>query len=136
MASQLVRVQLRRVDSSTPWGFRLDGGVDVARSLRLQRVTPGGLAERHGLRSGDNVVRINQSDTGWMRHEDAKMEIIRSSNDIDLMIRRDCPASPTPTPTATATATATLMPSGAWRPKVVSCVQLSPGGRAGDGDGY
>lgn len=86
--SALLRIQLRRSDTSIPWGFRLEGGVDLGHPLNIQRVTPGGIAESCGLQPGDIIVRINSSDTKYMKHEDAKMEIIRSCNDFEMIVER------------------------------------------------
>lgn len=88
MAGQLLTLKLIRSDSSVPWGFRLEGGVDVGHPLNIQRITPGGVAERCGLRGGDCVLRINRTDTRNLTHEQAKMEIIRSSNDFEILVQR------------------------------------------------
>ena len=31
-------INLRRHDTSTPWGFRMDGGVELGRPLFIQKV--------------------------------------------------------------------------------------------------
>nr|CDS32949.1 PDZ and LIM domain protein Zasp [Hymenolepis microstoma]CUU97327.1 hypothetical transcript [Hymenolepis microstoma] len=86
--SALLCIQLKRPDTSVPWGFRLEGGLDVGHPLNIQKVTPGGIAESCGLRNGDNIIRINSTDTKLMKHEDAKMEIIRSCNDFEMIVER------------------------------------------------
>lgn len=86
--SALLRAKLSRPDSSTPWGFRLEGGFDLGRALNVSKVTPGSLAEASGLQTGDLIIRINNSDTRFMSHEEAKMEIVRSSNDFELILER------------------------------------------------
>lgn len=88
LMSALLRIQLRRPETSVPWGFRLEGGVDLGHPLNIQKVTPGGIAESCGLRPGDIIVRINSADTRFMKHEDAKMEINRSSNDFEMIVER------------------------------------------------
>ncbi|KAM7538866.1 hypothetical protein Aperf_G00000052361 [Anoplocephala perfoliata] len=87
--SALLRVQLSRPDSSIPWGFRLEGGVDLGHALNVKKVTPGGVAESSGLRPGDIIVQINSADTRFMKHEEAKMEIIRSMNDFEMIVERN-----------------------------------------------
>nr|CDS32950.1 PDZ and LIM domain protein Zasp [Hymenolepis microstoma] len=88
MAGQLLTLKLFRPDSSIQWGFRLEGGVDVGHPLNIQRITNGSVAERCGLRGGDYVLRINKTDTRNLTHEQAKMEIIRSSNDFEVLVQR------------------------------------------------
>jgi len=88
MAMQVCTLTLIREDSSTPWGFRLEGGVDLGHPLNIQQITPGSVADRAGVRAGDLILKINKSDTYNMRHEDAKMEIIRSCNDFELLVER------------------------------------------------
>lgn len=88
VASRLLNIRLSREDTAIPWGFRLEGGVDIGHTISIIRVNPGGVADYCGLRAGDHVIRINQSETQWMRHEDAKMEIIRSGNDLEMLVER------------------------------------------------
>ncbi|KAM7538865.1 hypothetical protein Aperf_G00000052367 [Anoplocephala perfoliata] len=109
MATQLLSLKLFRPDSSVPWGFRLEGGVDVGHPLNIQRITPGGVAERSGLRGGDYVVRINRTDTRNLTHEQAKMEIIRSSNDFEILVQR----GGAPPPSMTTTTSTIIQPMSA-----------------------
>ncbi|XP_050391381.1 PDZ and LIM domain protein 3 isoform X1 [Patella vulgata] len=81
-------VHLSRPDSGTPWGFRLQGGVDFSTPLSIQVVQPNSVAERSGLKPQDAILRINNSAADNFSHEDAKMEIVRSGNDIQLLIQR------------------------------------------------
>ncbi|PAA63104.1 hypothetical protein BOX15_Mlig018317g1 [Macrostomum lignano] len=57
------QVRMTRPDSGTPWGFRLQGGRDFNSALTIQKVSKGGMAERHGVCVGDRVVSI-----GGTRH--------------------------------------------------------------------
>ncbi|VDK31666.1 unnamed protein product [Taenia asiatica] len=103
MASQLLTMKLVREDSSVPWGFRLEGGVDIGLPLIIKSVARGGVAERCGLRGGDFVIRINRTEMRGLTHEQAKMEIIRSSNDFVIMVQRGGTIAPLKTTTTSAT---------------------------------
>ncbi len=131
--SALLRVKLSRPDSSTPWGFRLEGGFDLGRCLSVQRVAPGSLAEGSGLRPGDLIARINNIDTRFMTHEEAKMEIIRSSNDFDMIIERTDHIIINPTgapltlePVARATTVNINANGGAMQASPVSSIEFIP----------
>ncbi|XP_067672365.1 PDZ and LIM domain protein 3-like isoform X3 [Haliotis asinina] len=86
--AQTLTVQLDRPDSGTPWGFRLQGGTDFSTPLSVQVVQPNSVAERCGLRSGDGILRINAANTDSLTHENAKLEIIRSGNNISMLVAR------------------------------------------------
>ncbi|XP_067672364.1 PDZ and LIM domain protein 3-like isoform X2 [Haliotis asinina] len=51
-------------------------------------VQPNSVAERCGLRSGDGILRINAANTDSLTHENAKLEIIRSGNNISMLVAR------------------------------------------------
>lgn len=85
----MTAIQLRRSNTATPWGFRLNGGVDLEQPLYIQRVIPNGLAHRGNLQVGDGVIQIGQFSTVGMTHNDAKMTIIRCGNELDLVVNRN-----------------------------------------------
>lgn len=60
----------------------------MGHALSIQKVTSGSVADLVGLCAGDLLVCINQKATRFMKHDEAKMEIIRSSNDFDIVIER------------------------------------------------
>ncbi|XP_052264877.1 PDZ and LIM domain protein Zasp-like isoform X2 [Dreissena polymorpha] len=103
---ETLQVRLSRPDSGLSWGFRLQGGTDFNTPLSVQVVQPKSVAERCGLRAGDGIVRINNRNTDGLTHEQAKMEIIRSCNDIDMLIMRGAVQI--------------------WRPKVTPMSELKP----------
>lgn len=109
--SQTLIIDLRRSDTSVPWGFRLEGGMDIGVSIRIMKVVPGSISENVGLLPGDYVLMINQSSTERMTHEQAKMEIIRSANDISFTIARSSFAGP---------------PQRIWQPTVISSAKIVP----------
>lgn len=86
---QPVLVQLRRKDPSSPWGFRMNGGRDQGSVLYIQKLARNGIADRSGMRPGDAILKINNVPATYLDHEQAKMEIIRSGNEIDFWLQRN-----------------------------------------------
>ncbi|XP_067629374.1 PDZ and LIM domain protein Zasp isoform X8 [Eurosta solidaginis] len=84
---QLIQIKLSRFDAQ-PWGFRLQGGVDFAQPLVVQKVNGGSLAEKAGLIPGDALIRINDVDVYNLRHKDAQDIVVRSGNNFVLTIQR------------------------------------------------
>lgn len=54
----------------------------------LLQVNPQSLALKSGLQLGDGILQIGPTPTENMSHEQAKMEIIRSGNELDFIIQR------------------------------------------------
>ncbi|KAK7111580.1 PDZ and LIM domain protein 3-like isoform X4 [Littorina saxatilis] len=81
-------VQLRRPNTATPWGFRLQGGVDFSTPLSVQVVQPNSVSEQCGLKSGDAILSINGVNTDQLSHEQAKQEIVRAGCEIDFLVQR------------------------------------------------
>ncbi|XP_025114384.1 PDZ and LIM domain protein 3-like isoform X1 [Pomacea canaliculata] len=81
-------IQLRRPDSATPWGFRLQGGVDFSTPLSVQVVQPNSVSEQCGLKAGDAILTINGVPSDQLTHEHAKQEIVRSGCEIDFLVQR------------------------------------------------
>ncbi|XP_060552487.1 protein P200-like [Ruditapes philippinarum] len=90
---QVVSVRLRRNTTSTPWGFRMQGGHEYGSHLFIQQVNPKSLSHRLGLRVGDRLLAIGSVQAHNMSHEMAKMEIIRAGNELDLIVQRDASAA-------------------------------------------
>jgi hypothetical protein len=88
MAVQQV-VQLRRMENSQPWGFRLKGGTDQGIPLHVEHVQPKGRAAASGLCVGDLVVAISGAPTQSMSHGQVKSEMLRAGNELDLTVLRD-----------------------------------------------
>ncbi|XP_021348040.1 whirlin-like [Mizuhopecten yessoensis] len=84
-----VLVQLRRNVSATSWGFSIQGGQEHGTCVFIQKVKPKGIADRSGLRAGDGLEQIGHTPTQYLRHDQAKMEIIRAGNELDLYVRRN-----------------------------------------------
>lgn len=47
-----------------------------------------GVADRSGMRPGDGILQINNVPATYLDHEQAKMEIIRSGNELDFVVQR------------------------------------------------
>ncbi|KOX77913.1 PDZ and LIM domain protein Zasp [Melipona quadrifasciata] len=85
--AQLINVKLSRFDGS-PWGFRLQGGKDFGTPLVVQKVNTGSPAEAAGLKAGDAVIRVNNTEVYNLRHKDAQDVIVRAGNNFELTVQR------------------------------------------------
>ncbi|CAG5115354.1 unnamed protein product, partial [Candidula unifasciata] len=87
-ASDKIMIKLVRQDSSTSWGFRLQGGTDFSTPLSVQLVNADSVAEKAGLKAGDAILAINNITSDSMTHDEAKAEIVRSGNEISLLVEK------------------------------------------------
>ncbi|XP_026667216.1 uncharacterized protein LOC108622378 isoform X7 [Ceratina calcarata] len=105
-----ISVKLSRFDGS-PWGFRLQGGKDFGTPLVVQKVNSGSPAEAAGLKAGDAVIRVNNTEVYNLRHKDAQDVIVRAGSNFEMTIQRGggtwkphvspiSPTLPSPSPTA------------------------------------
>ncbi|KAL3319226.1 LIM domain-binding protein 3 [Cichlidogyrus casuarinus] len=83
-----IYIGLRRPDSSHPWGFRIQGGTDFYQPLTIESVKPGSIADRHGVRPGDRVVRVGGDPTSYMTHQQAQQSVIRCGNELSFDVVR------------------------------------------------
>ncbi|XP_069124660.1 PDZ and LIM domain protein 7-like isoform X10 [Argopecten irradians] len=88
MSLLTLEAKLERVDPSTQWGFRMQGGQDFCAPLTIQRVLPGSLAAKCGLQQGDIILKIGNSEANIMKHKDAQGAIMGSGNKLDLLLQR------------------------------------------------
>lgn len=82
------QVELRRYDTSQPWGFRMQGGLEYNRPLYLAQVSPKSIAGKAGLHNGDAILQICGQSTAGMTHSQAKQALLRAGNDVDLVVQR------------------------------------------------
>ncbi|KAL3861213.1 hypothetical protein ACJMK2_007263 [Sinanodonta woodiana] len=82
-------IHLQRLDTSQPWGFKLQGGSDVGKPLHVAHVSPGSVSGRAGLKIGDVILKIDNVDVSSFTHDDARGEMIRAGNNFNLTIQRD-----------------------------------------------
>ncbi|CAG5115353.1 unnamed protein product [Candidula unifasciata] len=83
-----LEAKLERYDSSTPWGFRMQGGKDFNSPLIIQNVNPGSLAAKCGLQVGDVILKIGNTATEYLLHKEAQSSILESGNRLDLLLQR------------------------------------------------
>lgn len=86
---QPILIRLRRNQSGTQWGFRMHGGRDQGSCLYIQKITNRSIAHKCGLRVGDGIIQICNTPAQYLNHEQAKMEIIRSGNELDFLVQRN-----------------------------------------------
>ncbi|RNA10287.1 PDZ and LIM domain 3-like isoform X2 [Brachionus plicatilis] len=85
----LEKVHIRRESKEIPFGFKIQGGSEFSIPLSVLQVTPGSVAERCGLRSGDAILEINGIQTTQMEHNQAKKEIMKCGDDFFLTVQRN-----------------------------------------------
>ncbi|XP_037780658.1 LIM domain-binding protein 3-like [Penaeus monodon] len=105
----VIRVTLERDGHDQPWGFRLQGGVDVAMPLSVQRVLVGTPADGV-LFKGDVITKISCTDTKGITHQQAADLFNNAGNQIDVYLKR--PGAPAPPATAAAAAPQTPLVNG------------------------
>ncbi|XP_047469391.1 LIM domain-binding protein 3-like isoform X4 [Penaeus chinensis] len=105
----VIRVTLERDGHDQPWGFRLQGGVDVAMPLSVQRVLVGTPADGV-LIKGDVITKISCTDTKGITHQQAADLFNNAGNQIDVYLKR--PGAPAPPATAAAAAPQTPLVNG------------------------
>ncbi|CAL1528978.1 unnamed protein product [Lymnaea stagnalis] len=99
--AEKLQIRLIRPDANSPWGFRLQGGIDFNTPLSIQSVNPGSVSERCGLKPGDAILSINNTTSDAMTHDEAKAEIMRSGNEIYMLVesrKKKFPVNKSPTP--------------------------------------
>merc|ERR1711962_1992606 len=78
MSGEPITITLKKAAPAIPWGFRLAGGIDFASPLAISLVNGGTLAEKAGLRPGDQVVSIKGNMALNLRHNEAKEVIVKA----------------------------------------------------------
>ncbi|XP_063587297.1 LIM domain-binding protein 3-like isoform X3 [Penaeus indicus] len=107
----VIRVTLERDGHDQPWGFRLQGGVDVAMPLSVQRVLVGTPADGV-LIKGDVITKISCTDTKGITHQQAADLFNNAGNQIDVYLKRPGAPAPPPAPAAAAAPQTPLVNGG------------------------
>ncbi len=79
---------IKRPFSNVPFGFKLQGGYEFSIPLSILEVTPNSVADLAGLRPGDAITKVNNTDVSWMEHNRAKQEIVSAGDMFWLTIER------------------------------------------------
>jgi len=102
MSGEPITITLKKAAPAIPWGFRLAGGIDFASPLAISMVNGGTLAEKAGLRPGDQVVSIKGNQVFNLRHNEAKEAIVKAGTSFEMVVQRGGqswkPKAPTPPP--------------------------------------
>jgi len=99
----IVELSLDRQEG-TPWGFRLQGGVDFEKCLSISSVTQGSASHQSGLKTGDVLLTINGLEAMLLTHKQAQEALLSSGNTVELVVQR--------------VGTPDLPSTGTWKPKV------------------
>lgn len=83
----VISLVLERDGHDQPWGFRLQGGTDVAMPLSVQRVLVGSPADGTLLK-GDVITRISCTETKGITHQQAADLFNNAGNQIAINIKR------------------------------------------------
>lgn len=86
--SKSITLQLKKAAVAIPWGFRLQGGIDFASPLCISMVNGGTLAEKAGVRPGDQINSIAGNNAMKLRHNEAKEAIVRAGLSFELVVQR------------------------------------------------
>ena len=62
------------------WSYRCD--------IKFLQVHPKSIAYKSGVRVGDGIIYICNTPAQYLHHQQAKMEIIRAGNELDLVVQR------------------------------------------------
>ncbi len=85
---EVLNVKLQRTDQGVSWGFNVQGGKEFHCPLVIQKVNPNSLADRCSIRPGDYIIRIANTSTEHLTHNQARDAIIRQGNNLELTLQR------------------------------------------------
>ncbi|KAJ8913518.1 hypothetical protein NQ315_017069 [Exocentrus adspersus] len=83
-----IALKLSKSDVAVPWGFRLVGGADFDQPVVVVKVNENSLAESAGLEVGDIIVRVNDTPTAGLTHNEVHDLLLSSGLELELGIRR------------------------------------------------
>ncbi|XP_023309760.1 uncharacterized protein LOC108905998 isoform X2 [Anoplophora glabripennis] len=83
-----ITLKLSKSEDATPWGFRLVGGLEFDQPIVVVKVNADSLAESAGLEVGDIIVRINDTSTAGLTHNEVHDLLLSAGLEFELGIRR------------------------------------------------
>ncbi|XP_060525885.1 uncharacterized protein LOC132701744 isoform X3 [Cylas formicarius] len=82
------------LEGGSPWGFRMNGGVDLKTPLKISRVNPGSKASQRGVREGDLITSINGQSTKNLSNSESHALLKNSEDTLKLGLNEDVEGSP------------------------------------------
>lgn len=83
------QIDLDKGSSDSNWGIRLIGGSEVGRAISIGSIVFGGAASKNGkLKSGDEIISINNINVIGATHQDVVELISGCTNRASLVVRR------------------------------------------------
>lgn len=83
------QIDLDRENTDSNWGIRLIGGAEVDRAISIGSIVNGGAASKNGkLKSGDEIISINDVDVVGATHQHVVELISTCTNRASLVVRR------------------------------------------------
>jgi len=82
-------IQLRRKETSTSWGFNMQGGRDVGLPIFMATVSPKSIAGHAGVMPGDAILKICETNVMQFTNAEAKKELLRAGNELDFTLIRN-----------------------------------------------
>ncbi|XP_041706664.2 whirlin-like [Coregonus clupeaformis] len=80
------QVSLKRHKSNEGLGFSIRGGSEHGVGIYVSLVEPGSLAEKEGLRIGDQIMKVNNTVFDKVTHADA-VKVLKGSKKLSLCVR-------------------------------------------------
>ncbi|XP_016407385.1 whirlin [Sinocyclocheilus rhinocerous] len=83
---EIRQVTLKRHKSNEGLGFSIRGGSEHGVGIYVSLVEPGSLAEKEGLRIGDQIMKVNDKVFDWVTHAEA-VKVLKGSKKLSMSVR-------------------------------------------------
>nr|XP_039272738.1 PDZ and LIM domain protein 3-like isoform X2 [Styela clava] len=74
---------------SPPYGFRISGGIEFNQPLVITRVTPGSLAARSGVQSGDVVIAVNNQYVQDLSQDQCEAKVRQAVGSLHMVLEKN-----------------------------------------------